>query len=138
MKKVNRKKKGIDNMKVYKEYKEIELKDIKGVKNGTIYSENLEKVRRYRKLIKKQGIRKPFEVIQKGNEYYILGNRAKLLAAAMLGYDKIPCLIRDTEKEILLRKFNKLFGAEDENCEIKNNKKRLNTLKNNYCKLNIL
>ncbi len=125
-------------MKVYKEYKEIELKDIKGVKNGTICSENLEKVRRYKNLIKKQGIRKPFEVIQKGNEYYILGNRAKLLATVMLGYNKIPCLIRDTEKEILLRKFNKLFGAEDENHEIKNNKKRLNILKNNYYKLNIL
>lgn len=52
MKKVNRKKKGIDNMKIYKGYKEIELKDIKVVKNGMICSEN----RRYRNLIKKQGI----------------------------------------------------------------------------------
>lgn len=125
-------------MKIYKEYKEIDLKDIKGVKNDTICSENLEKFRRYRNLIKKQGIREPFEVIQKGNEYYILGDRTKILAAVMLGYNKIPCLIRDTEKEILLRKFNKLFGTEDENHEIENNKKRLNTLKNNYYKLNIL
>ena len=125
-------------MKVYKEYKEIEVKDIKGVKTNTICSRNLEKVCRYMEVIKKEGIKKPFEVIQKGNEYYILGNRAKLLATVMLGYNKIPCLIRDTEKEILLRKFNKLFGAEDENHEIKNNKKRLNILKNNYYKLNIL
>lgn len=125
-------------MKVYKEYKEIEIKDIKGVKTSTICSRNLEKVCRYKELIKKEGIKKPFEVIQKENEYYVLDGGIKLLAAKMLGYDKVPCLIRDTEKEILLRKFNKIFGLEDENNEIKINKKRLNSCRRNYYKLNIL
>lgn len=125
-------------MKVYKEYNEIELKDIKGVKTSTICSRNLEKVCRYSELIKKEGIKKPFEVIQKENEYYVLDGGIKLLAAKMLGYDKVPCLIRDTEKEILLRKFNKIFGLEDENNEIKINEKRLNSCRRNYYKLNIL
>lgn len=116
-------------MKVYKEFKEIEIKDIKGVNTSTICGRNLEKICRYEKLIAREGIKKPFEVIQRENEYYILGCRTKLLAAEMLGYDKVPCLIRDTEKEILLRKFNKIFQLEDENYEIKSNKKRLNSFK---------
>ena len=138
MKKVNRKKKGIDNMKIYKEYKEIDLKNIKGVKNDTICSENLEKFRRYRNLIKKQGIRKPFEVIKNENGYYILKDRMKLLAAEMLGYDKVPCLIRDTKTEILLRRFNNIFQLEDENYEIENYEKRLDSSRKNYYEISDL
>ena len=41
-------------MKVYKKYKEIEVKDIKGVKTNTICSRNLEKVCRYMEVIKKK------------------------------------------------------------------------------------
>lgn len=128
-------------MKVYKEYKEIEVKDIKGVKANAICSRNLEKVCRYMKVIKKEGIKKPFEVIQKENGYYVLDSGIKLLAAKALGYDKVPCLIRDTKQEILLRKLNKIFKLEDENHEIKsdiNDEERLNFYKNKYYKLNIL
>lgn len=107
-------------MKVYKEYKEIEVKDIKGVKANAICSRNLAKVCRYMKVIKKEGIKKPFEVIQKENGYYVLDGGIRLLAAKALGYDKVPCLIRDTKQEILLRKLNKIFQLEDENHEIKN------------------
>ena len=95
-------------MKVYKEYKEIEVKDIKGVKANAICSRNLAKVCRYMKVIKKEGIKKPFEVIQKENGYYVLDGGIRLLAAKALGYDKVPCLIRDTKQEILLRKLNKI------------------------------
>ena len=128
-------------MKVYKEYKEIEVKDIKGVKANAICSRNLEKVCRYMDIIKKEGIKKPFEVIQKENGYYVLDGGIRLLAAKALGYDKVPCLIRDTKQEILLRKLNKIFKLEDENHEIKsdiNNEERLNFYKNKYYKLNIL
>ena len=128
-------------MKVYKEYKEIETKDIKGVKANAIFSRNLEKVCRYMEVIKKEGIKKPFEVIQKENGYYVLGGGIKLLAAKALGYDKVPCLIRDIKQEILLRKLNKIFKLEDENQEIKsdiNKEERLNFYKNKYYKLNIL
>ena len=128
-------------MKVYKEYKEIETKDIKGVKANAIFSRNLEKVCRYMEVIKKEGIKKPFEVIKKEKGYYVFGGGIRLLAAKALGYDKVPCLIRDTKQEILLRKLNKIFKSEDENHEIKsdiNDEERLDFYKNKYYKLNIL
>lgn len=78
-------------MKVYKEYREIEIKDIKGVKANAICSRILEKVCRYMEVIKKEGIKKPFEVIPKENGYYILDGGIRLLAAKALGYDKVPC-----------------------------------------------
>lgn len=128
-------------MKVNKEYKEIEVKDIKGVKTNTICSRNLEKVCRYMEVIKKEGIKKPFEVIQKENGYYVLGGGIRLLAAKTLGYDKVPCLIRDTKQEILLRKLNKIFKLEDENQDVKsdiNDEEGLKSCRKNYYKLNIL
>ena len=100
-------------------YKEIEIKDIKGVKYNRICNRNLEKVCRYIEAIKKEGIKKPFEVIQEENGYYVLDSRIRLLAAKAVGYDKVPCLIRDTKQEILLRKINKIFKLEDKNNAIK-------------------
>ena len=91
--------------------------------------------------IKRNGIKNPFEIIQKENGYYIFRDEARLVAAKAVGYEKVPCLIRDTKQEILLRKLNKIFKLEDENYEIKddiNNEERLNFYKNNYYKLNIL
>lgn len=128
-------------MKVYKGYKEIEIKDIKGVKYNRMCNRNLEKVCRYMEDIKRNGIKKPFETIQKENGYYIFRDEARLVAAKVVGYDKVPCLIRDIKQEILLRKINRIFKIEDENHEIKddtNDEKRLNFYKNNYYKLNIL
>lgn len=128
-------------MKVYKEYKEIEVKDIKGVKANAICSGNLEKACRYMEIIKKEGIKKLFEVIQKENGYYILDGGIRLLAAKALGYNKVPCLIRDTKQEILLRKLNKIFKLEDENQDVKsdiNDEEGLKSCRKNYYKLNIL
>ena len=128
-------------MKVYKEYKEIETKDIKGVKANAIFSRNLEKVCRYMEVIKKEGIKKPFEVIKKEKGYYVFGGGIRLLAAKALGYDKVPCLIRDTKQEILLRKLNKIFKLEDENQDVKsdiNDEEGLKSCRKNYYKLNIL
>lgn len=128
-------------MKVYKEYRKIKIKDIKGVKANAICSINLEKVCRYMEVIKKEGIKKPFEVIQKENGYYILDGGIRLLAAKALGYNKVPCLIRDTKQEILLRKLNNIFQLEDEDNEVKNdinNEEGLKSYRKNYYKLNIL
>lgn len=128
-------------MKVYKEYREIEIKDIKGVKANAICSRNLEKVCRYMEVIKNEGIKKPFEVIQKENGYYVLDGGIRLLAAKALGYNKVPCLIRDTKQEILLRKLNNIFQLEDEDNEVKNdinNEEGLKSYRKNYYKLNIL
>ena len=128
-------------MKIYKEFKEIEIKDIKGGRYNRICNRYLEKVCRYIETIKSNGIKKPFEITQKENGYYILNDKIKLVAAKAVGYDKVPCLIRNIEQEILLRKVNKILKLENENHKIKdhiNDKKDSNFRKNNYYKLNIL
>ena len=125
-------------MKVYKNYKEIEIKDIKGAR-GDLYNEAItSKEDRARDMIKRREIKKPFDVIEMGNEYYLIADRINFVAAKTLGYDKIPCLIRDIEKEILLRRLCKKLGLNDENNEIKINEKRLNPYRKKYYKLNIL
>ena len=125
-------------MKVYKNYKEIEIKDIKGARVD-LYNEGIiHKVDRARKMIKSRGFRRPFDVVERENEYYLIGDRIDFVAAKILGYDKIPCLIRDIEKEILLRRLCKKLGLNDENNEIKLNEKRLNSCRKNYYKLNVL
>lgn len=125
-------------MKVYKNYKEIGIKDIKGVRVD-LYNEGIiNKVDRAREVIKREGIKKPIEVIEIGDEYYVVVDRIKFIAAKTLGYDKIPCLIRDIEKEILLRKFCKKLRLNGENYEIKRNEKRLNYCREKYYKLNVL
>ena len=106
-------------MRSYKEYKEIEIKDIKGCKYNENNKVNLDKICLQRDAIRKHGIGKPIEVIEAGNGYRILKGRFKMIAAKTLGYDKIPCLIRDTKQEILLRKINKIFKLEDKNNAIK-------------------
>lgn len=106
-------------MRSYKEYKEIEIKDIKGCNYIAITVANLDKICLQRDAIRRHGIGKPIEVIEAGNGYRILKGRFKMIAAKTLGYDKIPCLIRDTKREILLRKLNKIYKLEDKNNEIK-------------------
>ena len=80
-------------MRSYKEYKEIEIKDIKGCNYIAITVANLDKICLQRDAIRKHGIGKPIEVIEAGNGYRILKGRFKMIAAKTLGYDKIPCLI---------------------------------------------
>ncbi len=106
-------------MRSYKEYKEIEIKDIKGCNYNENNKDNLDKIYLQINAIRKHGIGKPIEVIEVGNGYRILKGRFKMIAAKTLGYDKIPCLIRDTKQEILLRKINKIFKLEDKNNAIK-------------------
>ena len=85
-----------------------------------------------------RGFKRPFDVVERENEYFLIGDRISFVAAKTLGYDKIPCLIRDIEKEILLRRLCKKLGLNDENNEIKLNEKRLNSCIKKYYKLNVL
>lgn len=125
-------------MKVYKNYKEIEIKDIKGAKVD-LYNEGIiHKVDRERKMIKSRGFRRPFEVVKMGNEYHSISDRMSFVAAKVLGYDEIPCLIRDIEKEILLRRLCKKLRLDGEDYEKKRNEKRLNYCREKYYKLNVL
>ena len=101
----------------------------------------MDKICFQRGAIRKDGIGKPIEVIEAGNGYRILKGRFKMIAAKTLGYDKIPCLIRDTKQEILLRKINKIFKLEDEANKIKgtiNDGKKSYSYDENCFKLKIL
>ena len=125
-------------MKVYKNYKEIEIKDIKGARVDLYNESIISKVNRERDRIKMRGFRRPFEVVKIGDEYHLISDRISFVAAKILGYDKIPCLIRDIEKEILLRKMCKKLGLDGEDYKIKRNEKRLNYCRKKYYKLNVL
>ena len=125
-------------MKVYKNYKEIEIKDIKGARVDLYNESIISKVNRERDRIKMRGFKRPFDVVERENEYYLIGDRIDFVAAKTLGYDKIPCLIRDIEKEILLRKLCKKLGLDGEDYEMKRDEKRLNKCREKYNKLNVL
>ena len=125
-------------MKVYKNYKEIEIKDIKGARVDLYNESIISKVNRERDRIKMRGFKRPFDVVERENEYYLIGDRISFVAAKALGYDKIPCLIRDIEKEILLRRLCKKLRLNGENYEMKRNEKRLNYYREKYYKLNVL
>ena len=125
-------------MKVYKNYKEIEIKNIKGARVDLYNEEIIHKVDRERKMIKSRGFRRPFEVVKMGNEYHLISDRISFVAAKTLGYDKIPCLIRDMKKEILLRRLCKKLELDGRNYERKRNEKRLNYYREKYYKLNVL
>ena len=125
-------------MKVYKNYKEIEIKDIKGARVD-LYNEGIiSKVDRAREMIKMRGFKRPFEVVKMGNEYHLISDRISFVAAKTLGYDKIPCLIRDMKKEILLRRLCKKLELDGRNYERKRKEKRLNYYREKYYKLNVL
>lgn len=125
-------------MKVYKNYKEIEIKDIKGARVD-LYNEGIiSKVDRAREMIKMRGFKRPFDVVERENEYYLMGDRISFIAAKTLGYDKIPCLIRDMKKEILLRRLCKKLELDGRNYERKRNEKRLNYCRKKYYNLNVL
>ena len=125
-------------MKVYKNYKEIEIKDIKEARVDLYNESIISKVNRERDRIKMRGLKRPFDVVERENEYYLMGDRISFIAAKTLGYDKIPCLIRDIEKEILLRKLCKKLRLDGEDYETKRNEKRLNYCRKKYYKLNVL
>ena len=125
-------------MKVYKNYKEIEIKNIKGARVDLYNESIISKVNRERDRIKMRGFKRPFDVVERENEYYLIGNRIDFIAAKTLGYDKIPCLIRDIEKEILLRRLCKKLRLNDKDYEIKRKEKALNYCRKKYYNLDVL
>lgn len=125
-------------MKVYKNYKEIEIKDIKGARVDLDNELMQCKVELEKERIKRRGIRRPFEVIQIENGYQLMSERISFEATKRLGYDKIPCLIRDVEKEILLRRLCKKLRLNDEDYAIKRKEKASNYCRKKYYNLNVL
>ena len=125
-------------MKVYKNYKEIEIKDIKGARIDLDNELMQCKVELEKESMKSRGIRRPFEVIETGNGYKLISEKISFEAAKRLGYNKIPCVIRDLEKEILLRRLCKKLRLNDEDYEIKRREKALNYCRKKYYNLNVL
>lgn len=90
--------------KVYEDYQIIKINDIEG---GKINMKNEYRYRAYkmaRRRVYRDGIRKPFEVVKKGNKYILMSNPITFSAAKSLNYSAIPCLIRNPLHELILNK----------------------------------
>lgn len=120
-------------MNKYIEYKEIDERNVKGRKVD-IHSRHVKyKLYKAIKMIEKEGILKPFVVMRRGTNYYVKSDNIRFIAAKMLGFEKIPCLIIDTNKRrLLLRKNFKRNEIKDEKSETKMYGKMLNNCTRNY------
>lgn len=93
--------------KIYEEYKIINVNEIEGarvpvkdrrIKDAIIRAEN--NIIRY-------GFKSPFEVEKKGNKYRITAGRIHFIAAKNIGYEEVPCLVRNRAKEAIFFKLLK-------------------------------
>lgn len=96
--------------KVYEEYKMINVNEIEGarvpvkdrrIKDAIIRAEN--NIIRY-------GFKGPFEVEKKENKYRITAGRIHFIAAKNIGYEEVPCLIRNRAKEAIFFKLLKKYS----------------------------
>lgn len=96
--------------KVYEEYKMINVNGIegarvpvkdRGIKDAIIRAEN--NIIRY-------GFKSPFEVEKKGNKYRITAGIIHFIAAKNIGYEEVPCLIRNRAKEAIFFKLLKKYS----------------------------
>lgn len=125
-------------MKRYREYKEIDERYVKGRKVDV--HKRYVKYHLYKatKMMEKEGIKKPFKVMKMWNNYYVIGDNIRFVAAKMMGFEKIPCLIIDTNKRrFLLRKNNKRNQIEVEKSETRMHGKMFNDCKRKYITLDI-
>lgn len=95
--------------KIYEEYKIINVNEIEGarvpakdrrIKDAIIRAEN--NIIRY-------GFKSPFEVEKKGNKYRITAGRIHFIAAKNIGYEEVPCLVRNRAKEAIFFKIIKKY-----------------------------
>lgn len=96
--------------KIYEEYKIINVNEIeetrvpvkdKRIKDAIIRAEN--NIIRY-------GFKSPFEVEKKGNKYRITAGRIHFIAAKNIGYEEVPCLVRNRAKEAIFFKLLKKYS----------------------------
>lgn len=117
----------------YKEYKEIDERYVKGRKVDVYKRYVRYHLYKATKMMEKEGIKKPFRVMKIGNNYYVIGDNIRFIAAKIMGFKKIPCLIIDTNKRrLLLRKNFKRNEIKDEKSETKMYGKMLNNCTRNY------
>ena len=125
-------------MERYIEYKEIDERYVKGRKVD-IHSKYVKcKLYKETKIMEKEGVKKPFKVMKMGNNYYVIGDNIRFVAAQIMGFKKFPCLIIDTNKRrFLLRKNNKRNKIKDEKSETRMYGKMFNACKRKYIALDI-
>lgn len=96
--------------KVYEEYKMINVNEIEGtrvpvkdrrIKDAIIRAEN--NIIRY-------GFKSPFEVEKSRDKYRITAGKIHFIAAKNIGYEEVPCLVRNRAKEAILFKLFKKYS----------------------------
>lgn len=93
--------------KLYEDFKMINVNEIEGARLSIKDNRVKDAIIRAENNIIKYGIKSSFEVIKSGNKYKLIAGRLHFIAAKNLGYEIVPCLIRNRFKEAVLFKILK-------------------------------
>lgn len=96
--------------KVYEEYKMINVNEIGGAKVHIKDKRIKEAIIRAENNIIRYGFKSPFEVEKTRNKYRITAGRIHFIAAKNMGYEVVPCLVRNRAKEAILFKLLKKYS----------------------------
>lgn len=96
--------------KVYEEYKMIDVNEIKGARVHIRDKRMRKAIIRAENNIIRYGFKSPFEVEKTGDKYRITAGRIHFIAAKNMGYEEVPCLVRNKAKEAILFKLFKKYS----------------------------
>ena len=96
--------------KIYEEYKIINVNEIEGARVPVKDRRIKDAIIRAKNNIIMYGFKSPFEVEKKGNKYRITAGRIHFIAAKNIGYEEVPCLIRNRAKEAIFFKLLKKYS----------------------------
>lgn len=100
--------------KIYEEYKminvNVNVNEIKGARVPIRDKRIKETIIMAQNNIIRYGFKSPFEVEKRGNEYRITAGRIHFIAAKNMGYEEVPCLVRNRIKEAILFKLIKKYS----------------------------
>lgn len=96
--------------KVYEEYKIINVNEIEGARVHIKDKRIKEAIIRAENNIIRYGFKSPFEVEKTGNKYRITAGKIHFIAAKNMGYEEVPCLVRNRAKEAILFKLFKKYS----------------------------
>lgn len=95
--------------KIYEEYKIINVNEIEGARAPAKDRRIKDAIIRAENNIIRYGFKSPFEVEKKGNKYRITAGRIHFIAAKNIGYEEVPCLVRNRAKEAIFFKIIKKY-----------------------------
>lgn len=96
--------------KVYEEYKIINVNEIEGARVHIKDKRIKEAIIRAENNIIRYGFKSLFEVEKTGNKYRITAGKIHFIAAKNMGYEEVPCLVRNRAKEAILFKLFKKYS----------------------------